>query len=230
MGKFIDLTKLHFGSWEVITKAYTDEYKGWWWYCLCECGTLRAVSSRNLISRHSTSCGCRGKFRLQNRKKHGMSRTPLGGIRSGMIYRCHNSKCKAYKHYGGRGITVCDEWRDNPSSFYTWAVLTGYKEGLSIERIDNNGNYEPGNCKWIPRKEQPNNQRSSHYLTYNGEIKTIADWSRHTGISKGTISDRIRRGWSDEKTLGTPPRLLNDGTSYKGQPSKKERKKINEQP
>lgn len=121
-----------------------------------------------------------------------------------MMSRCYNPNAANYDNYGGRGIVVCDEWRHNPSAFGEWATSNGYKEGLTIERKDVNGNYCPENCCWVTRKAQANNRRSNTRLSLNGETHTISEWSEIAGISKITISSRLRLGWSVERALTEP--------------------------
>lgn len=132
------------------------------------------------------------------------SRRRLGKILSGMKQRCYNPNNAKYPIYGGRGIKVCEEWKDNFLSFYEWAVLNGYRNDLSIDRIDSNGNYEPSNCRWATQKEQQNNRRTNHLLMYNGETKTVEGWAETTGIAPATIRKRIEYGWSVEDALTMP--------------------------
>lgn len=124
-------------------------------------------------------------------KTHGMRKHPLYSVWQRIKTRCYNDRCKDYKDYGGRGITVCEEWRNDFVPFYEWAVKSGWKSGLSIERIDYNGNYCPENCKWIPLAEQSKNRRSVRRITYRGQTHTIAEWSRLTGIPRRTLSLRL---------------------------------------
>lgn len=121
-----------------------------------------------------------------------------------MKYRCNNPNCLAYKNYGGRGIRVCDEWNNSFLSFSEWAGTAGYKEGLSLDRIDVNGDYSPDNCRWATVKTQTNNQRNNHLLEFNGEIHTVSEWSEITGISRSTICCRLKCGWSIDDTLKKP--------------------------
>ena len=113
-----------------------------------------------------------------------------------MLNRCFNSKCADYKYYGSRGITVCNEWKNDFMSFYTWAMRNGYRENLTIDRINNNGNYEPLNCRWITKKEQQRNKRNNRYITYGGKTLCLADWSRLLKIDKNTVKYRLNKGLS----------------------------------
>ena len=122
-----------------------------------------------------------------------------------MIERCSKSSAKNYHNYGGRGIKVCNEWIGNYQAFCDWALANGYKKGLQIDRIDNNGNYEPSNCRWVTQKQNCNNTRFNRLLTCNGETHTMSEWSEITGISQTTLSYRIHcLGWNDEQVLTTP--------------------------
>jgi hypothetical protein len=138
-----------------------------------------------------------------------------------MKERCYNPKCHDYCHWGGRGITVCEAWRDEFLAFKEWALANGYKDGLTIDRIDNNGNYEPSNCRWATKKEQSNNRRSLHHLTYNGATKTITEWSRETGLNITTILMRLNKyKWSVEDTLKTPSMKRGENRASKRQNSR----------
>ena len=118
-----------------------------------------------------------------------------------MKRRCNDSDRECYKNYVGRGIRVCDEWQNNYRSFYNWALSNGYNDELTIERINVNGNYEPLNCTWATRKEQSNNKRNNHFLTFNGKTQTVAQWSEELDISISTILRRIDKGMTDEEVL-----------------------------
>lgn len=173
--------------------------------CVCDCGATKTISSSNLRYGTSRSCGCLAReLNSQRSKTHGMSDTRLFNIWSGMRTRCYNKSDYHYKWYGARGITICDDWKNDFQAFYDWSMQNGYKEDLSIDRIDNDGNYCPGNCRWITHHEQSYNTRSNVYLTYNGETKCVSEWSNIIGISDGTLYHRIKCGWSDEKILTTP--------------------------
>jgi hypothetical protein len=122
-----------------------------------------------------------------------------------MKRRCFNPKAIGYHNYGGRGITICDEWMTF-STFYEWSIASGYAEGLTIERIDNDGNYSPDNCKWVTRQEQANNRRTNRPITFNGVTKNLGQWAVGLGISKGALTQRIDKyHWSIEDALTIPP-------------------------
>lgn len=144
--------------------------------------------------------------------KHGKRNTRLYGIWLQMKNRCFNTKTERYKDYGGRGITVCDEWKNDFTKFYDWSISNGYQENLTIDRIDNDGNYEPSNCRWVTVKTQNRNARSNHLITFKGETHCIIEWAEITGLTRGCISNRLRYGWSIEDTL-TKPKGYNQGIS-----------------
>ena len=121
-----------------------------------------------------------------------------------MHERCYCENHQQFKDYGGRGIIICDEWKNDFNSFYEWALNNGYQDNLTIDRINNNGNYEPENCKWSTRKEQSNNQRTNRLLTYNNKTQTVSQWAEEVGLNKHTLQTRISRGWSVEDALCRP--------------------------
>ena len=122
-----------------------------------------------------------------------------------MIARCETRTQTSFQHYGGRGIRVCDEWHDF-LNFKRWAISTGYTDALTLDRIDNDGDYQPDNCRWVTKKKQANNRRSSRYITLNGITHTLAEWSDITGIKPCTIAWRIKQGWPNESVLTKPVR------------------------
>ena len=141
---------------------------------------------------------------------HGLRKTRLYNIWCKMRYRCHSQSDNSYKYYGDRGITVCKEWRHSLNSFYDWAMENGYSDNLTLERIDNNGDYKPSNCRWATRKEQANNFRANVLLTVNGMTYTMSQWGDIVGLNPKTISGRIRNGWPIDEAILTPKMTLSD--------------------
>lgn len=121
-----------------------------------------------------------------------------------MKRRCYNPEDIGYIHYGGRGIKVCDEWKDNPSSFFKWAKENGYRDDLTIDRIDVNGNYEPSNCRWATKKEQARNKTNNRWYTFNGKTQVLSDWAMEYEMNVATLRNRLGRGWDIGKALTTP--------------------------
>ena len=136
--------------------------------------------------------------------KHGYSGKPIYKVYCAMIARCHNPKHKCYYMYGAIGRTVCDEWRNDRVAFIEWAYSHGYKEGLTLDRIDNEKGYSPENCRWVDRYVQQNNMRRNHYITVDGETHSISEWARIKGVRRGLIINRLKRGWSEERAVNTP--------------------------
>lgn len=134
-------------------------------------------------------------------ERHGLANTKLYKSWQRMKVRCYNKNYSHYKDYGGRGIVVFDEWLHDVVSFYNWAIDNGYQEGLTLDRIDVNGNYEPGNCRWITNDEQQNNRRNNIKITYNGKTQTITQWANELGIKRDLIERRYHRGYTDKACL-----------------------------
>lgn len=130
----------------------------------------------------------------------------LRGVWTNMRQRCLNPKNRQYKNYGGRGITICDEWINDYSSFRDWALRSGYKQGLTIDRINNDEGYSPENCRWATYKEQSRNTRNNRIITINGETKCLIEWAETLGISYQLVQGRLRNGWPVEKALTEPLR------------------------
>ena len=134
--------------------------------------------------------------------KHGLCNTPLYKVWQTMKQRCTNPNCRGYQWYGAKGVKVCEDWQD-VESFYRWAVSHGYQEGLTLDRIEITGDYEPKNCRWITMSEQQTNKSSNHLIEYNGEKRTLTEWSNLLGIPRTTLSNRLNTlGWSVERTFG----------------------------
>jgi hypothetical protein len=176
--------------------------------CDCSCGG-RWEGNAKALGR-TQSCGCYAREKIT---RHGLTTTPLGKklyqVWQGMMHRCHDEKYHNYRDYGGRGIRVCDEWKQNPVTFVDWAKASGYKPGLTLDRKDVNGHYEPMNCRWATVRQQQRNRRTNSTITAWGETKLICEWMedpRVTVRSRPLVMGRIRRGWwTPELALTTPP-------------------------
>ena len=204
MPKFIDLSGQRFGRLTVIERAAENLSGKPAWHCRCDCGNHVTVRGNALHTGNTMSCGCLRVDTCKGTKTtHGSSKTRLFYTYNNMKHRCYYKKSKDYENYGGRGICVCDEWLHSFETFKKWALENGYSEGLSIDRIDPNGNYCPENCRWTTMQVQGKNKRMC-YLTFNGETKTREEWSMVTGISRANIADRLHKGWSIERTLTEP--------------------------
>lgn len=190
-----------------IIKEMSQKNKPRRFLCECECGNQKVVSLSKLRTGNTKSCGCLQKEVRESflTITHGQSNTRIYNIWAGMKDRCLSSNNPTFKHYGGRGIKICDAWL-NFEPFYKWALQNGYHDNLSIERINNNGNYEPNNCEWATQKKQSNNTRRSKFIEFNGQKKTIKEWAEHLDIKYLLLYKRLSRGWSIEKAFYTPSR------------------------
>ena len=176
-----------FGRLKVIRQIGRDIHNNLTWECKCDCGNPRTVitTSTSLLKGHTQSCGCYKRDRTSEIKtkytdplvKH-LAINVLGRMKN----RCYCKSSVDYPKWGGRGITICDEWLNDPEAFAKWSLSNGYSSGLSIDRIDNNGPYAPWNCRWVTNDVQCNNKRTSRVITVNGVSQTVAQWSAETGI------------------------------------------------
>ena len=199
-----DLTNKRFGRLTVLNYDCHRNGKVIW-KCRCDCGNIAYVCNGNLVNHKTESCGCLRKEKLVNRSvTHHLTNTRIYKIWIDIKKRCYNNKYTRYIDYGGRGISVCDEWKNDFQNFYDWAMQNGYSDELSIDRINNDGNYEPNNCRWTDKKTQNNNTRRNHYITYNGKTLTMSQWAELLNIEYCTLKSRIKRGWNIEKALTTP--------------------------
>lgn len=184
MPKFKSLKEMKFGRLTVIADFPVIKNKRTYWLCRCECGNEKLVDDKHLKAGTIRSCGClRKEYYCRSKCKQGGTR--LETIYRKMKSRCNNPHNVKYPIYGGRGIKMCEEWQKNSKLFYQWAMQNGYKDNLTIERIDVNGDYEPNNCKFATYKEQANNTRRNHFVEINGTRKTIAQWAEHYKMSYG---------------------------------------------
>lgn len=189
-----DLTNKRFGRLTVLSKAPNHVTPGGAiltvWNCKCDCGKELQVYARNLKTGHTTSCGCyREEVRPTQRYEHGYGKTRIYGVYGKMKERCYNPKNPSYHRYGGRGITMCDEWLNDPKAFCEWAYANGYKEDApygecTVDRIDNNKGYSPDNCRIVNEKVQANNRSTNFLIEHNGETKTLAQWRDYFGMTQ----------------------------------------------
>lgn len=174
--------------------------------CLCICGKEKVVRDNALRSGKSLSCGCLQHEMLSKIAfRHGFHRTPLYKCWASMLARCRNPKNHAYSDYGGRGIGVCDEWLDFPS-FKKWSDDNGYSIGMTIDREDNNGSYNPSNCRWISRRDNTNNRRNTIFLTAFGRTMPLSKWVEETGLLHATMMRRFKRGVPHDQIITSPSR------------------------
>lgn len=206
MGKFQDLTGQKFGRLTVL-KRIENRGKHIIWLCQCKCGKITKVSATHLQTGHTQSCGCYNKERIRETStKHNQSKTSLYFIWKSIKQRCTNKNSKRYKDYGKRGIELFKDWQEDYKKFFEWSISNGYKKGLSIDRIDNNIGYFPDNCRWTDRVTQANNKRNNVILKYNGEEKTITEWSKQLNIPRQIISSRYYSKWKIEEIFNKPIR------------------------
>ena len=195
-----DLKGKRFGRLTVIKYLYKKERiikgkrNGYFYYylCKCDCGKEKIVNDKNLLRGATKSCGC---FALEKRKSshitHNMTGTRLYKVWEAMKRRCYSPKCKSYKDYGARGITVCEEWKTDAKAFFDWALVNGYADNLTIDRIDNNGNYCPENCRFITRRENSINRRSTVWCMYEGCLYVQCDLKKKLGIGNKQVKQYV---------------------------------------
>jgi hypothetical protein len=197
----------NFGRWQVIDGPDQDDPNHPKWFCECECGTQKWIRADQLRNGRSTSCGC---FMREKATVHGDNRvgnrTKLYRVWTTMLDRCYSLKSHRYHSYGARGIKVCQDWQDY-ATFKTWALSSGYQDGLTIERVDVDGNYTPENCTWIPVGRQQRNTQKTLWVTAWGEAKALPDWIEDERCSCKylTVYMRLNKyGWSPEEAIGLP--------------------------
>lgn len=211
---FIDLTNQKFGRLTVL--HFFEIKKGTtYWLCRCNCGKEKIVNGSHLRRGNIKSCGClqREVSSKNAKQRQFVPNKRLYGIWKGMKERCYNQESISYYNYGKRGIKVCDEWKNNFMSFYNWAIANGYREDLTIDRINIDKNYEPNNCRWITWKEQCNNKRNNIIIEYNGEKNTVAYFIKKYNLGEFAIYKRLKSGWDVKKAIETPikKRISNTG-------------------
>ncbi len=195
-----------FGLLTVVGPAPGNRYGNPYSFCRCECGTVRAVRESRLLS-GAYSCGCSNVTARQLHKLNGIAPRPRNVERNiwrDMIRRCTDPRDSSYQRYGGRGIGVCDRWLQSFEAF-VGDVGPRPSKAHSIERVDNNGNYEPSNVKWGTCFEQNRNRRDNRIITINGTPRTFSDWCSAYGIRKATVESRLRHGWTEQQAFTVPP-------------------------
>jgi hypothetical protein len=211
MAGLIDLTGKVFGLLTVVQREPNDQRGNAYWLCRCECGETAIVRGASLRNGHTKSCGClfdsKQTSPQSNFYRHGFAASgqvpPEYFTWTGIKQRCFNPKTKGYINYGARGISVCQRWAE---SFGAFLADMGPKPGpdYSIERIDNDGHYEPSNCKWAKKKEQARNRRTNRMIEFQGKTQCLIEWAEELGINKNTLRIRLNAGWSVERALSTP--------------------------
>lgn len=196
MDNSINLIGQRFGSWTIIAAYPRQHRQRRRWLCRCDCGTERAVERTNLQAGKTKSCGC------STRTMGGKWGTPEYRTWRNMLMRCYNQFHNRYHRYGGRGVWVCKRWRESLDAFVS--DMGPRPSGYSLERIDNNGNYEPRNCKWATAKEQARNKTSNTAIRYQGRVYTRAELAETFGVDYYLIRDRMKRGWTLKDAIETP--------------------------
>lgn len=211
MPEMKDLTNKKFKYLTVISlnhKEYGKHGNTYYWKCRCVCGKYIIVS-RSSLARGRKSCGCMSKISHYGSdyhggvKTHGLSKSRIYKIYYKMRERCYSD---SDNKYAKDGIIVCQEWLNDFMNFYDWATRHGYKNNLTLDRINNSGNYEPDNCRWATIMTQANNKSNNIIITFNGMTMTLPEWARYLNVSYCTLANRYKRGWSIERMLTEPPR------------------------
>ena len=202
MSELIDLSGMRFGHWYVIEQDKSPHPYGTKWIVRCACGNTASVSSTNLRGGRPTQCR---RCVSAMRQKHGGRpiSSPIYGTWLGMHRRCEHTNYKGYSEYGGRGIEVCAEWTEY-SAFYDWSLENGWQKGLTLDRIDCNGNYSPDNCRWTDWKTQERNRRNTRRAEYAGIEMSLAAWAEFFHVEPQLFYNRYRAGWDIERIVREP--------------------------
>lgn len=205
MSKRLNLVGQKFGRLTVLNYAYTKNGRAYW-ECKCDCGNKTFVCTYRLTGGITKSCGCLHSEQVSKRMStHKLSKTPLYDTFCRMKFRCYNKNNPDYKYYGLKGIKICSEWLEDFKTFYDWSLANGYKKGLTIDRINVNGNYEPSNCRWVSWKVQQNNRSNNHLITYNNQTHTLSEWANLLNMPVSRLVRRLSSlHWSVERAFTTP--------------------------
>ena len=206
--KLRDLTGQTFGRLTVLERGDSLGRVGVYWKCRCECGNECTIHANAIVRGHTRSCGCLAEEIAKKPKSHGLSSTREFQIWKAMRRRCNCKNASNYYRYGGRGVKVCDEWNDFVN-FYKWCAENGFKEGLTIDRIDNDGDYCPENCRWVDKITQGNNKSNNRKILYKGEQLSLMQVERITNIDHRTLGKRLDAGWTIEQSTEIKPRYGN---------------------
>jgi hypothetical protein len=212
MAKALDLRGQVFDRLTALHREENDSRGRARWLCRCSCGGSTTAIAADLRNGNTRSCGCLQAERRAERVKanttHGGARTRIYGIWCGIKARCYNPKSAVWRYYGGKGISLCDEWHSF-DAFRDWSFANGYRDDLTIDRIHNDGHYEPGNCRWVTQATQKGNQTSNRMVEYMGENIHLKEACRRAGLPYKTVHRRIvKLGWEDAKALSTPVRRV----------------------
>ena len=203
MSHVYDLTGMRFGSLVVIGKLGRDNHNEMRWLCKCDCGNEHISTTNRLIKGITVRCKkCKDKKAGESNTKHQRSPIDLWYKYQNMKTRCYNPHYELYHRYGGRGITVCDEWKNSFVAFRDWALANGYKKGLTLDRRDNDGDYTPDNCRWATMTEQSNNRSTNKIITIDGESDTLANWVRRAGLKYSKVQSQLDAGKSPDIVIG----------------------------
>ena len=206
---FKNLTGLKYGRLTVIEISSKDKNGHYYWLCECDCGKIKKILGTHLLRGNIKSCGCYNSelASIRQKEKQIIPNKRIRHIWESMKSRCYNNKNISYKNYGARGIKICDEWINKENgliNFYNWSIDNGYKDDLTIDRIDVNGNYEPSNCRWATWQKQCNNTRNNIKIEYNSEYENICYFIKKYNLNKFAIYNRLKRDWSVRDAIEKP--------------------------
>ena len=198
----VDLKGQRFGRWTALEYVGLDKHKRALWKCECDCGIIKNVASNNLRRGLTKSCGCyKSQASKERLETHGHSKTRLYRIWQAIKRRCYNDREIRFENYGGKGIAMTEEWKNDFQAFEEWSLNNGYQDHLTIDRIDLSRGYEPSNCRWATIECQANNKSNNVFVEIKGEIHTLGEWARISNLSYKTIHSRYQRGETGEQLI-----------------------------